>query len=148
MQATADRKVKRMWGREEKHTYLNNSYGLNMFTMISKSRQGGDSKWGFQVLLSFCPTFLRWRAVMLMTSVRGHLLSESRSKPGLSALEKSSLRMTFVQVWRASTAASKLGMGYAPGSYWDHRRKQRKELLYLKFCFWAWWNKYTFVSWC
>ena len=43
-------------------------------------------------------------------------LSESRSKPGPSALEKSNLRMAFAQVWSPSIAASKLGMGYAPGS--------------------------------
>lgn len=64
-------------------------------------------------------------------------LSESRSKTGLSALEKSSHGMTFAQVHRASIAAWKLDMGYAPGSCQEHRRKRREELLYLKFCFWA-----------
>lgn len=45
-------------------------------------------------------------------------VSESRSKPGLSALEIPSLRMPFARVQKASVAASKLGVRYAPGSCW------------------------------
>lgn len=56
---------------------------------------------------------------MLVTS------GESRSKPGLSALEKSGLWMPLAQVWRASTATSKPGMGYTPGSCGEPGRKER-----------------------
>lgn len=44
-------------------------------------------------------------------------LRESRSKPRLRALEKSSLQVAFAQVWKqASTAISKPSMGYVPAS--------------------------------
>lgn len=96
------------------------------------------------MLLSFCPAFFRWRKIILVTSV------ERRSKPGLTALEKSILWMPLAQVWRASIAASKPGMGYT-GIHLaaaESPAEKREELLRLKFCFWVGWNKYTFVSWC
>lgn len=50
IQTIANRKVKKIWGREEEpenHTYLSNRYRMDVFKMCT-SRQEDDSKWFFR----------------------------------------------------------------------------------------------------